>query len=119
MKRSTHLQDVVPLVAGIYAFLSPLWTDTTNRATWTMVVLGVITALAAIAELVRPDLIPLEGLTLILGVAFFISPWVMGFSSTMPMAWTAWIVGAVTFLVGAADLQVTRVHHRDTMAPTH
>ncbi len=118
MKRSTHLQDFVPLAAGIYALLAPIWTDTTTKATWTMVVLGVVTALAALAELVRPDLMSLEGLTLVLGAAFIASPWVMGFSDMRPMAWTAWIVGAVTFLVGVADIQVTRTHHRDTMVPT-
>ncbi|ADU47163.1 SPW repeat protein [Intrasporangium calvum] len=119
MKRGMQLQDLLPLVAGVYAFLSPIWTTTTDRATMTMVVLGIITALAAIAELVRPDAIPLEGLLVLLGVAFFVSPWVMGFSATAPMAWTAWIIGAVTFLVGAADVQLTRVHHRDTMAAQH
>ena len=44
---------------------------------------------------------------------------VTGFSSTRPMAWTAWIVGAVTFLVGAADLQVARMHHRGGTATSH
>jgi hypothetical protein len=119
MKRWTHPQDALPLIAGVYAFLSPIWTTTTDRATTTMVALGVITALVAIAELVRPDAIPLEALLMVLGVAFIVSPWVMGFSDTAPMAWTAWIVGAVTFLVGAADIQVTRTHQRDTMAPSH
>ena len=119
MKRSTHLQDVVALVAGIYAFLSPMWTTTTTRATWTMVVLGVITALVALAEMVRPDMVPLEGLMVILGAAFIVAPWVMGFSTTRPMAWTAWIVGAVTLLIGVADLQMTRTHRRDLAAPSH
>lgn len=119
MKRWTHPQDAVPLIAGIYAALSPMWTTTTSRATTTMVVLGVILALAAIAELMRPDMIPLEGLTALIGVAFVVSPWVMGFSDTRPMAWTAWIIGAVTLVVAAADLQVTRTHRRDTTATSH
>jgi hypothetical protein len=119
MNRWTHPQDAVPLVAGIYAMLSPIWTTTTTRATTTMIVLGAIATLTAIAELVRPDLIPLEGLTALIGVAFIVAPWVMGFSSTRPMAWTAWIVGAVTFVVGVADLQVTRMHHHDGTAASH
>lgn len=119
MKRGMQLQDLLPLVAGVYAFLSPIWTTTTDRATMTMVALGIITALAAIAELVRPDVIPLEGLMALLGLAYFVSPWVMGFTDTSPMAWTAWIIGAVTFVVGAADIQLTRMHHRDTMATSH
>lgn len=111
MKKGLHPQDVIPLIAGIYAFLSPIWTTTTTRATWTMIVLGIITALLSLAELVRPDLLAVEGLTALLGVLFIISPWVMGFASTtMPMAVTAWIVGAVTLVVGLADVQLTRTH---------
>lgn len=119
MKRWTHPQDALPLIAGVYAMLAPLWTTTTDRATMTMIVLGAITAVAAIAELVRPDVISLEGLMALLGAAFVAAPWVMGFADVRPMAWTAWIIGAVTLVVGLADLQVTRTHHRDTMAASH
>lgn len=118
MKKTLHLQDVIPLVAGIYAFLSPIWTTTTTRATWTMVVLGVVTAVLALIELVRPDVMSIEGLTALLGVLFIISPWVMGFAdTTRPMSVTAWIVGAVTLIVGLADLAQTRMHH--TEVTTH
>ena len=108
MKRGIHPQDFIALVAGVYAILSPLWTTTTDRASTTMVVLGVVTVVLSVIELVRPDMMPLEGLTAVMGVLFFISPWVMGFSDTKAMAWTAWVVGVVTFLVGSADVQVTR-----------
>ena len=116
--RGMHPQDFIALAAGAYAILCPLWTTTTDRATTTMIVLGAITVVLAIAELVRPDVMPIEGLTAAMGVLFFIAPWVMGFSDTRPMAWTAWIVGVITFVVGAADLQVTR-SHRGTTVTTH
>ena len=119
MKRWTHPQDLVALIAGAYAALSPLWTTTTDRATTTMVVLGVITAALALIELVRPDMLSVEGLTALMGALMIAAPWVMGFSGTRPMAWTAWIAGAVVLVVGAADLQVTRSHHRGTMATSH
>jgi hypothetical protein len=119
MKRWTHPQDLVALVAGAYAALSPLWTTTTDRATTTMVVLGVITAALALIELVRPDMMSVEGLTALMGALMIAAPWVMSFSGTRPMAWTAWIAGAVVLVVGAADLQVTRSHHRGTMATSH
>jgi hypothetical protein len=32
------------------------------------------------------------------------------------MAWTAWAAGVITFVVGAADLQVTRSHRGDVVA---
>lgn len=109
MKRM-HAQDAIPLLAGVYAFLSPLWTTTTTKASWTMVILGVITALVALSALFRPDLLAIEGLTALMGALFFVSPWVMSFSGTHPMAWTAWIVGAITFLIGAGDMQQMRSH---------
>ncbi|MEO7131800.1 MAG: SPW repeat protein [Dermatophilaceae bacterium] len=113
MKKSLHPQDAIPLIAGIYAFLSPVWTTTTTTATWTLVVLGVITAVLALVEFARPDMMAIEGLTVLLGVLFIISPWVMGFASvTMAMAVTAWIVGAVTLLTGLADVSVTRRIHQ-------
>ena len=112
MKRGIHPQDLIALIAGIYAILSPLWTTSTGRATTTMIVLGAITVILSLAELFRPDMMPMEGLMALMGVLFFISPWVMGFSDLRGMAWTGWVVGVVTFIVGAADLQVTRTHHR-------
>lgn len=118
MKRTMHAQDLIPLVAGVYAFLSPIWTTTTTKATWTIVVLGVITALVALSSLMRPDMMPIEGFTALMGVLLFISPWVMTFSGTMPMAWTAWITGAITFLVGAGDMQLMH-SNAGHMAPSH
>ena len=116
MKEKVHPQDFVALISGAYAILSPIWTTTESRATTTMIVLGAITVALAIVELVRPDMLPAEGGTALMGVLFIVSPWVMGFADTTPMAWTAWIVGAVTLAVGALDLQTTRTHRA---AATH
>lgn len=108
------------MIVGVYALLSPIWTTTTGKATGTMIVLGIITAIVALAEIFRPDVMSVEGVLALLGVLFFISPWVMGFAAAaMPMAWTAWIVGVITFAIGAADLQVTRSHHHGAPAPSH
>jgi len=119
MKRSTHPQDYLAVIVGVYAFLSPIWTTTRGVATGTMIVLGIITALLGLSEVIRPDMLSVEGVTALMGVLFFIAPWVMGFSDTRPMAWTAWIVGVVTFVIGAADVQVTRSHHHGEVAPQH
>lgn len=111
MKRWTHPQDFIVLAAGVYALLAPIWTTTTDRATTTMIVLGALTAVIAGVELMKPDWLPAEGATALLGILFFISPWVMGFTAMTAMSWTAWIVGGVAFLIGAADMQITRSHH--------
>ena len=112
MRKWTRWQDWVVLVAGVYAILSPLWTDTTTTATWTMIVLGVVAAAAALWSLAMPGVVWSEWSHVLMGVLFVISPWVMGFVDTTAMAVTAWIVGAVTIVAGAwASLQVNRGRH--------
>jgi len=78
-----------------------------------MIALGVITAAVALFSLARPGRVAFEGLIALMGVLFFVSPWVMGFSATAyrPLAWTAWIVGMVALVAGAADVQMTRSEH--------
>jgi len=115
MSKWTHPQGLAALVVGIYAALSPIWTThpTGNKATYTMIALGVITAAVALFSLARPGRVAFEGLIALMGVLFFVSPWVMGFSATAyrPLAWTAWIVGMVALVAGAADVQMTRSEH--------
>jgi predicted membrane channel-forming protein YqfA (hemolysin III family) len=117
MKRTMRGQDFLPLIAGSYAFLAPLWTTTTHRATWTAVILGIVIAGAALAALVEPDRLPFEGFVAFMGALLFVSPWVMNFSAVHPMAWMAYIAGGVTFLVGAADFQFTRSHDHHMAHP--
>jgi hypothetical protein len=119
MKKWAHPQDFVALAVGGYAVLSPIWTTTTNKATTTMIVLGAVTAGLALLSLARPGFVA-EGLMALMGALFFISPWVMSFHGTHPMAWTAWIVGGLTFLVGVSDISIARMsHHGGGLAPSH
>jgi hypothetical protein len=120
MRRWSRWTDWVALVAGVYAFLAPIWTDTTTKASWTMVVLGVVTAGVALFSLAGPGTAVTESEVAVLGVLFFIAPWVMGFSSTTGIAWTAWIVGIVTFVVGLAGLpEGRRVGHSHHLVGQH
>lgn len=112
MTRWTRWQDWVALVAGVYALLSPIWTSTTGTATVTMVVLGAVTALWSLWSLWRPEDVISEGAHAVLGVLFFISPWVMQFSDTTPISVTAWVVGIVTFVVGLWALPESRRLHQ-------
>jgi uncharacterized membrane protein HdeD (DUF308 family) len=117
MQKWTRWQDWVTLLAGAYAALSPLWTDTDRKATWTMVVLGVVTAAVSLVALAMPeDRISEYGLML-LGVLFIVSPWVMSFNDIDNMARTAWIVGAVTFIAGLLAVpQIDQRMHRTPIA---
>ncbi len=117
MKKWTRWQDWVAVLAGAYAIVSPIWTTTTTRATWTMVALGALTALAGLWSLAMPDNVVSDGAVAVLGVLLFISPWVMGFSGIAAMAWTAWVVGVVAFAAGVwAVPESNRLHH---MATSH
>lgn len=119
MQKWTRWQDWVALVVGVYAFLSPIWTTTTTTATWTLIVLGVLTAAVSLWSLADPGSLASEWVLAVLGVLFFVSPWVMGFHSTDGIAWTAWVAGVITFVVGLAAVPASRHAHDRGLALTH
>ena len=104
MQKWTRSQAWVAHLAGAYAALSPLWTTTTETATWTMVALGVVTAAIALWSLAMAEDRISEYALIIMGVLFIASPWVMGFEALDDMAMTAWIVGAITVVAGVLAL---------------
>lgn len=110
--KSMRWQDGVALLAGAFAALTPLWMDTTDKTTWTMVVLGACTVLASLWSMYRPEDEASEYAQALLGVLFFISPWVMDFRTLDDMAMTAYVVGAIVFVAGAwASFEAYRLHH--------
>src|ERR1700754_1314333 len=111
MRKWSRWQDWVVLVAGVYAFLSPIWTPTVGIATGTLVVLGIAAALVALASLYSPGAVGLEWTVAVLGVLAFISPWVLGFAAISGMAWTAWIVGVVWVVAGLLALPESNRAH--------
>jgi SPW repeat-containing protein len=113
MRTWTRWQDWVALAAGVVAALAPLVTDTSTRATWTMVVMGVLIVAAAVYSLALPGDVIAEGSHAVLGALLLISPWAMGFTQLDGLAWTAWVTGAVTLVVGVLGYpQANRLHHR-------
>ena len=122
MAKWTRWQDWAALVVGVYAFLSPIWTDTTTTATWTLVVLGVVTAAVSLWSLADPASVVSEWGHAVMGVLLFVSPWVMGFNNTDGIAWTAWIAGVIVFVVGLAALPASKDahdHHGQGLATSH
>ena len=107
MKGLTRWQDGVALVAGVYALLSPLWTETSTAA---------IHGERRTSRSPAASLAPLAGRTMDsmeyahagLGVLLFIAPWVLGYADLMGAAWTSWIVGVVTVVVGLMALPMAR-----------
>jgi hypothetical protein len=120
MNRWTRWQDWVALVAGAYAILSPIWTTMIAAATGTLILLGIIIVLTALASLAEPGAVMLQSLMAAVGVVVFVSPWVMGFASTTSMAaWTAWIVGAVSAIVGLLAVPASNQTHSSLLAAQH
>lgn len=110
-----RLLGLAALIAGVYAALCPIWTlePANNNAMFAMVTLGVITAGLAVVSLYRPGVVLIDSLIALMGVLFLVSPWVMDFSTGFAaFAWTAWIVGAVALVAGAAEFQLDRSEHR-------
>lgn len=104
MEKLTRWQVVVAALAGAYALLSPIWTETDNTATMTMVVLGVVTMAVSLWSLATAEARVSEYALMLLGALFIASPWVMGFDGIDAMALTAWIIGAVTAVAGVLAL---------------
>ncbi len=122
-KAWTRWQDWAALVAGVYALLSPIWTTTVHKASVTLIVLGLVTAVVALWSLAMPGMLGLDVVVAVLGVLFIAAPWVMGFRDTSGMAWTSWIVGIVTLVMGALAVPIENRAHRNlgqgTPIPQH
>ena len=117
MGRWTQPQGWAALVVGAYAALSPIWTThpAGHKALYTMIVLGVVTAVLALLSLAALGRVVSDGLIALMGVLFIISPWVMSFTigaGFAAFAWTALIVGIVALVAGAWDLQLTRTRQQ-------
>jgi hypothetical protein len=109
----TRWQDWLAVAAGVYAALSPIWTTTTTKASWTLVVLGIATALVGLWSLAYPTARAAGPLLALIGVLFFISPWVRSFDTVHGVAWTAWVAGVITFVLGGMTMpQIKAVTHR-------
>ena len=96
----TRWQSWVNVVLGIILFISPWYTVTWEYGTsWNAWIIGVaivIVALIALSEAVRPAA---AWLNVILAIWLFISPWVLGYAFLSGMAWTAWIIGVLVFIL--------------------
>jgi uncharacterized membrane protein HdeD (DUF308 family) len=115
----TRPYDWAEVVLGVVALLSFLWTDTSDAAMWTMIVLGALVALDGLASLAVPGMVYGEGIQVVLGVLMFISPWVMGYTEFNGISWSSWIIGALTLIIGAAAFPVAQSAHRSGMAGQH
>ncbi|HEY2095800.1 MAG TPA: SPW repeat protein [Pseudonocardia sp.] len=111
VKTWTRWQDWVVGVAGLYALLSPIWTEHGSGTTGTLIVFGALLVLASLWSLAQPGTVASEYVHTALGVLLFISPWVFGYASFAGAAWTSWVVGVVAAALGLwAAPESTKVH---------
>lgn len=110
MQKWTRWQIWMASLAGAYAALSPIWTETDDTARQTMVVLGFVTVAVSLWSLAMSEDRISEYALVLMGALFIASPWVMGFDNLDAMALTAWIVGAVTAIAGV--LAMPQIEHR-------
>ncbi|AHI00912.1 hypothetical protein KALB_7554 [Kutzneria albida DSM 43870] len=117
-KAWTRWQDWAEVVLGVVIALSTLVVSTSTAAAWTMAVLGVLVALDGLWSLAAPGMVAGEWIQLVLGVLLFIAPWVMGYTAMNGAAWTSWVGGVLTVVLGAIALPVANLAHKG-MAGSH
>lgn len=86
--------DWATLVLAVYLSLAPLWT--TGEATTWFASLGILLGISSLGALATASSQTFEWLSILVGVAIFISPWIGGFSMITGAAWTAWLVGILS-----------------------
>ncbi|MFI9510533.1 SPW repeat protein [Nocardia sp. NPDC052566] len=119
MFTDSRAQHLVVTVLGIFTALSPIWVTHNDKTMWTLVVLGVLIALAGLVQLSRSLGATADYAIGVLGALLFISPWGMDFADTYRSAsWTAWVVGVVTVVAALASLPMVS-GRLDKMVPHH
>ncbi len=106
-----HWQDWGNLVLGLWILASP-WVlqlttavgaevtggATNNAVTWNLSLVGIVVAALAVASIFAFQAWE-EWTNVGLGVWLFVSPWVLGFSSSTLLMWNAVIAGALIVIL--------------------
>jgi hypothetical protein len=108
----TRPYDWAEVVLGVVAVLTPIWTDHSNAAMWTMIILGALVALDGLVSLAMPGLIYGEAVQVVLGALMFISPWVIGYTEFNGISWSSWVIGGLTLIAGAVAFPAAQAAHR-------
>lgn len=106
MPRETRWQDWITAALGVILFITPfIFGDTSQTAAaWTAWIGGVLLFVFGGGSVLARLESRIEYLPLIAGVLLFLAPWVLGFAGITAMAYSAWIIGVVAFLVAGSVL---------------
>ena len=103
-------QDWASVVIGVLFFVTPFAFGGTATATaaWTAYIGGALLVIGGLYSLSSPGIRSLEYAEVVLGVLIFIAPFVLGFTALSAMAWSAWVAGVLTVLLGGSVLLTQR-----------
>ncbi|MEO3810244.1 SPW repeat protein [Sphaerisporangium sp. B11E5] len=108
MDLTKSLADVVAFVAGLVAVLAAFfWAGDAGEATQPLLVLGTLLLVSGLWGLLGAGGAS-SWVTAAFGALLVVSPWAFGFDGTAAAAWTAWLTGAVTVIVGLWTALQTR-----------
>jgi hypothetical protein len=100
---SIRLCDVVNLILGMILFFSPWLFDLSAGAQWqTASIIGIFIAVLSIAALAAFAVWE-EWLTLIVGLALIVSPWMLGFQNSDAMTIDV-VIGAIAATLAAFEV---------------
>ena len=95
-------QDWLTVVIGVLLFVAPFifGAATGTPAALTSYIGGVLLVIAGVWSLSSPTNQVAEWAEVVVGVLVFVAPWVIGFTSVTPIAWSAWIAGVLAVVLG-------------------
>jgi hypothetical protein len=100
MDLTRSLSDVVALIAGLVSVLAAFfWAGDVAAAGQPLLLLGALLVVSALWAILGAGGAS-SWVTAAFGALLFISPWAFGFDGSAAAAWTAWLAGGVTVVVG-------------------
>ena len=114
-------QDWVIVVLGVLLFIAPLGTPyvfggvATATAAYTAYAIGVLIAAIGLFLLANPAKVVGEWIQVLLGLVLVASPFLLGFSGVVVVAYTAWTIGALAVLLAGSMI----LARRRRPAPAH
>ncbi|MBP2703042.1 SPW repeat protein [Microbispora sp. RL4-1S] len=100
MDLTRSLSDVIALIAGLVSVLATFfWAGDVTAANTPLLLLGALLVVSALWAILGAGGAS-SWVTAAFGALLFVSPWAFGFDGDAAAAWTAWIAGGVTVVVG-------------------
>ncbi|GIH72880.1 SPW repeat domain-containing protein [Sphaerimonospora thailandensis] len=100
MDLTRSLSDVIALLAGLVSLLAAfIWASDVNAAGQPLLLLGALLVVSALWAILGAGGAS-SWVTAAFGALLFVSPWAFGFDGDAAAAWTAWLAGGVTVVVG-------------------